>query len=137
MWIHDFLRNRKQQVVVGHNKSPETNVTAGVPQSSVLSPTSFLVYINDLPQRVNCKVSLFADNTLLYQTVNTDYDKSIFQFNITSMSDRATTRCMSLNAAKCTVMCFNEKLTSPIKDYTLSGTKLGCTHENKYLGVVI
>ena len=60
MWIRYFLSERRQKVVVAQSQSSETSVTSGVPQGSVLEPTLFLIYINDLPDHVNCKVSLFC-----------------------------------------------------------------------------
>ena len=39
----------------------------GVPQVTVLGPTLFLLYINDIVQYVQkCNIQLFADGTLLY-----------------------------------------------------------------------
>ena len=58
MWIHDFLSKCRQKVVVAQRQSSETSVTLGVPQGSVLGPTLFLIYIINLPDHVNCKVSL-------------------------------------------------------------------------------
>ena len=34
-------------------------------------------------------------------------------------------------------MCFNQKLSAPVADYSLGEAKLETTHENKYLGVII
>ena len=41
-------------------------VNTGVPQDSILCSTFFLLYINDLPHDVICKIAIFADDTTLY-----------------------------------------------------------------------
>ena len=45
--------------------SQEYPVNAGVPQSSILAPTLFLLYINDLPDDVICNNAIYADDTTL------------------------------------------------------------------------
>ena len=59
-WIKAFLSNRFQTVVLENEKSSQVAVTSGVPQGSVLGPILFLVYINDLPDRIRSMVRLFA-----------------------------------------------------------------------------
>jgi hypothetical protein len=39
---------------------------AGVPQGSVLSPTLYTLYINNIPQTSGINLALFADGTCLY-----------------------------------------------------------------------
>ena len=86
---------------------------SAVPQGSVLSPTLFLVYINELPEQVICEVSLFADDTLIYQSVNSQIDQSELQADIAALAKWADTWCMSFNATKCSIMSFNQTSTAP------------------------
>ena len=64
--ISSFLSNRRLQVFLDGKSSQEYPVNAGVPQGSILGPTLFLLYINDLPDDVICEIGIYADDTTLY-----------------------------------------------------------------------
>ena len=48
------------------HSSQEYPVNAGVPQGSILTPSLFLLYINNLPDGVICNIAIYADDTTLY-----------------------------------------------------------------------
>ena len=64
--ISSFLSHRRLRVVLDGKSSQEYPVNAGVPQGSILGPTLFLLYINDLPDDVICNIAIYADDTTLY-----------------------------------------------------------------------
>ena len=65
-WIKSYLCGRKIQVVVGGQSSLQKDINASVPQGSLLGPTMFLVYIDDLGDNLNNTIFLYADDSTLY-----------------------------------------------------------------------
>ena len=64
--ISSFLSNRQLQVVLDLKSSQKYPVNDGVPQGSILGPTLFLLYINDIPDDFICNNVIYADDTILY-----------------------------------------------------------------------
>ena len=67
--IQSFLKDRKQRTVLNGQSSNWGDISAGVPQGSILGPLFFLVYTNDLAVGLKCNVKLFADDTSLFTVV--------------------------------------------------------------------
>ena len=53
-------------MVLDAKSSQEYLVDAGVPQGSIVGPTLFILYINDLPDDVICVIAIYADDTTPY-----------------------------------------------------------------------
>ena len=59
--LKDFLKYRKERVVLNGQNSSWKGITAGVPQGCILGPLLFLIYINDLSDGLPSDCKLFAD----------------------------------------------------------------------------
>ena len=68
--LTDFLKLRKQRVVLIGQLSSWSNIESGVPQGSTLDPLLFLIYINDLSKGLTTNVRLFADDVSLFSVVD-------------------------------------------------------------------
>ena len=55
--ISDFLTNRQIKVVLDGQSSSVFLINSGVPQGSILGPTLFLLFINDLPDALQSQVA--------------------------------------------------------------------------------
>ena len=64
--LQEFLRNRKQRVVLNGQCSSWADVNAGVSQGSILGPLLFLIYINDLSDGLQSECKLFANDTSVF-----------------------------------------------------------------------
>lgn len=68
-WLSDFLKNRRQFVVVNGEESSECEVDEGVPQGSALSPLLFLLSVNDcILDHGSVRWALYADDVALWHS---------------------------------------------------------------------
>jgi len=64
-WIKEWLKDRKQKVVINGETSTWAKVESGVPQGSVLGTLQFNIYINDINEGIINILKKFADDTKL------------------------------------------------------------------------
>ena len=136
-WIANFLSNRKQRVVLDGSQSAEVDVDSGVPQGSVLGPCLFLFYINDLPDKMSSTARLFADDAIMYLTIQTQQDASNLQEDLNVLGKWASDWKMELNTQKCQVITVTRKRTRINHQYMLNGVALDSVTSTKYLGITI
>ena len=67
-WLTNWL-HREQSVVVDGASSCPVYVSSGVPQGTVLGLLMFLLYINDIGNNCSSTLRLFADDTILYNVI--------------------------------------------------------------------
>ena len=80
-WIENWLSGRKQLPVLNGRFSEWNNVSSGVPQGSVLRPSLFIIFINDIDAAVDTvmHVMKFADDTKTCGVANNLEDCHILQ----------------------------------------------------------
>ena len=88
--IKDFLKNRKQRVVLNDQFCSWADVNAGVPQESILGPLLFLMYINDSTNDSSSSAKLFVQDTSLFSVVfNVDASAKELNDNLAKVQDWA------------------------------------------------
>ena len=143
-WVENYLNNRKQYTIANGIVSDLNNITCGVPQGSVCGPLLFLLYINDISSCLDkCKVSLYADDTVLYySTDNVNDALRIVQNDLSSLNVWCQKNKLTINCKK-TKFCIHE-MRSVIKKsknvdmiLSLNNTVLDKVCSYKYLGFIL
>ena len=113
-WIRSFLHNRSIKVIINGQQSTVSYINAGVPQGSVIGPTLFLIYINDLIDCVKNQVHLFADDTTLSAIIPNGMESKTqvinsFQSDLRAIEEWAEKWLVNFNAKKTQLMTISRK----------------------------
>ena len=136
-WIQNFLEGRTQCVVLEGASSNKVPVLSGVPQGSVLGPSLFLFYINDLPEGLTSTVRLFADDTILYLGMRGRRGSKALQSDLDKLAAWELRWDMQFHPGKCQVISVTRSHKPTIHTYTLNGKPLDHVDSAKYLGVMV
>jgi hypothetical protein len=141
-WMSSYLENRKQRTVVCKNNvkcnSQWESIKAGVPQGSILGPLLFLLYINDLPNNINSKLILFADDTTVILKANS-LDQLEFKVNqcFMELSDWFKCNGLKLNQGKTQLVNFRtfQARDGFDKEVIFQGQEVSTLENAKFLGI--
>ena len=95
--------------VVNGAKSQLAPVLSGVPQSTVLGPLLFSLYINGIMVGIESEIRLFADDCVCYRQIDSTEDTSKLQKDIDQLSKWARKWGMRFQPVKCNIMQLTRK----------------------------
>ena len=111
-------------------------LTSGIPQGSVLGPILFVIYINDLLDKLESDCYMFADDTKIFRQIASTSDNDILQSDVKKLEDWSATWLIRFHPDKCKVVTAG-KAERQTYDYILSNTTLEHGEKEKYIGVTI
>ena len=138
-WFESYLSLRLQRVVINGSYSNWNPLKSGVAQGSLLGPTLFLLYINDLPNVImHSKLALFADDSKCFKAIKDgSSDFLSIQDDLNALSNWSTANEIYFQPLKCLNLRISRKRNSPDRCYHLLGSELKVVQSATDLGIVI
>ena len=129
-------------MVLDGKSSQEYPVNAGVSQGSILGPTPFLLYINELLDNVICDIAVYADDTTLYSKCDQVSDlwqqlelASELESDLRDTVDWRRKWLVDFNALKTQLVLFDQSKNNGAIDVKMDGSVLEEKSSFKMLGL--
>ena len=142
--VKSFLSERQINVVLEGQHSKTYSITSGVPQGSILGPTMFLMFINDLPDNLVCNLVMYADDSTLYSCLDEKSDNqnrldlvNSLELDLDHITTWADNWHISINSEKTKVLSINRYKNLDKLSISMSGKSLQESTSFRLVGLTI
>lgn len=120
-WFSYYLSNRKQHTRIGNQHSTTEYITFGVPQGSILGPSLFIAYLNDINYSLDDplypNLFCYADDTaVIFSGPTWDEVLSKAETGMGKINGWLRNNLLTLNTEKTKLICFHKtKASAPTR----------------------
>lgn len=142
-WFQSYLVSRSPCVKVASSISGVITIPCGVPQGSVLGPTLFNIYINDvMTLPLSSKMLLYADDIVIYSSsLSFDEIFAKLQADLTLIYQWSVSNKLTLRVPKTKSLLIGRNKTLKKIDinkrFIVGTSKIEWVHDFTYLGAII
>ena len=143
-YLRNFINNRTFSVRCGNTYSERLAQEQGIPQGSPLSPTLFLILINDIFNdltdiSLHFQYSMYADDLAVwFSHPNVDQANRLIQLALNKIQDWCYRWGVQISPAKSATLVFSHRLTvQPATPLNLNGEIIPLVDHFKYLGLTL
>ena len=140
--IENYLDNRKQLTQINTVTSDLKPVHFGVPQGSILGPTLFILYINDIINVINkCSYYLYADDMVIYTPILGADSMQNVQSDVNAVYKWCNKNKLTINVGKTKAQYFprnsniHTKIFESNNPIYINNTKLQYEEHFRHLGI--
>lgn len=139
--IASFLTNRTFRVRINNCLSDKKQISAGIPQGSILGPILFNIFVHDIPAPPTSTIAMYADDTaVITQDSDIHVAANKLQNALNILQDWFIKWQLKLNPLKCEAKIFTLRRPHNPNNITINGEEImwnPADNAIKYLGVYL
>ncbi|GFX03215.1 probable RNA-directed DNA polymerase from transposon X-element [Trichonephila clavipes] len=134
--LNSYISDRSFTVKINRTFSQLKKINAGVAQGSILAPTLFNLYVNDITKNSNTIICMYADDTaILSRHRNLDTLVENINEHLAHLETWFSVWKIAFNSSKTEAVFFSKR--KPPPEITQQNQRIPWSQHTKYLGVIV